>query len=109
MIKHSKKETTLFVIIIILGIFLIIPQVTNADIFDVLNKITGFGSSPQSLGVAVQANSNPIVGNVTVWLSPFSAIESLNSSVFFSFIVTDGDGDNDIVNNSAVANITRTG
>ncbi|MEK6906960.1 MAG: hypothetical protein AABW45_00355 [Nanoarchaeota archaeon] len=103
-----KKETTLFVITIILGFFLLIPEITKADFFnDVFNKITGFGSSPQSLSVAVQTNSLPIVGNVTIYNSPFSATESLNNSVFFSFIVTDGDGDNNIVNDSAVANISR--
>jgi len=108
MIKHSKKETTLFVIILILGIFLIVPQVTNADIFDVLNKITGFGSSPQSLSVSVQTNSVPVVGNVTiVGSSTLSVTEGGNTSIYFTFDVTDGDGAGDIVNNSAVANITR--
>jgi len=88
---------------------LMMPQLTNADFLDVLNKITGLGTGPQSLGVSVQTNAVPVIGNVTVYNSPFNAIEAGNNSVFISFIVTDTDGDNNIVNNSAVANISRTG
>ena len=105
-----KKETTLLVLtIIVLFTFFLSPRLASADFSDIFNKITGFGSSPQTLGVSVQTNSIPVIGNVTVYNSPFSAVESGNNSVFFSFVVTDADGDNNILNDSAVANISRTG
>ena len=99
-----KKETTLLVLtIIVLFTFFLSPRLASADFSDIFNKITGFGSSPQTLGVSVQTNSIPVIGNVTVYNSPFSAVESGNNSVFFSFVVTDADGDNNILNDSAVA------
>ncbi|MEK6834966.1 MAG: hypothetical protein AABX61_01750 [Nanoarchaeota archaeon] len=111
MIKISKRETTLLVILIILGFFLV-PNLTKADFFnDAFNKITGFGTGPQSLSVSVKTNAIPVIGNVTTYDvgSGLNVVESGNTTIFFSFVVVDGDGLSDIVNNSAFANISRPG
>ena len=88
--------------------FFITPKLISADLLDVFSKITGQAIT-QSLGVSVQTNAIPIIGNVTTYNAPISVTEASNTSIFFSFIVTDADGDNNIVNDSAVANITRSG
>jgi len=106
--KMIKKETTIFIIILLLGFNIIIPETTGLSFFEIWDSITGKAST-QPLTVSVQTNAPPIIGNVTVYDSPVNPNEASNSSIFFSFIVTDADGDNNIVNDSAVANISRGG
>ena len=110
MAKKLKKGMLIFTVTLLVSIFLLASSSTSASIGDFFNKITGFGSSPQSLSISVKANTPPIVGNITLDMADnVVATESGNTSLFFSFVVTDSDGLNDIVNNSAVANISRTG
>ena len=110
MTRKLKKGMLIFTVTLLVSIFLLASSSTSASIGDFFNKITGFGSSPQSLSISVKANTPPIVGNITLDMADnVVATESGNTSLFFSFVVTDSDGLNDIVNNSAVANISRTG
>src|SRR3989344_5617937 len=110
MTRKLKKGMLTFMAILSLSIFLLASSSTSASIGDFFNKITGFGSSPQSLSISVKANTVPIIGNITLDMADNVVLtESGNKSLFFSFVATDMDGLNDIVNNSAVANISRTG
>ena len=103
-----KRGAIIFVVIIILFIFSLIPF-GSASLLDIWDSITGRAPT-QSLGLSVQTNSIPIIGNVTFDIAtPVSATENGNTSLLFSFVATDADGLSNIVNNSAVANITRAG
>ena len=103
-----KRGVIIFVVIIILFMFFLIPF-GSAGFLDIWDSITGKALT-QSLGISVQTNSIPIIGNVTFDIAtPVSATENGNTSLLFSFVATDADGLSNIVNNSAVANITRAG
>ena len=108
MTRKLKRGTIIFVVILILFIFLLMPKLIDAGFFlELWDSITGAPTS-QTLGVAVQTNAIPIIGNVTFDMAtPVSATESGNTSLIFSFVATDADGLSNIVNNSAVANISR--
>ncbi len=59
---------------------------------------------------ATAANNPPIIGNVTLDMaSPVALTEAGNKSFLFSFVATDADGAGNLVNNSAVANVTAIG
>ncbi len=105
-LKKGALVTTFFIFLLIL---LLTPNLVSSSFIDVLNKITGLGTGPQNLGVSVQTNAIPVIGNITPYGSPISVIEAGNTTIFFSFVVTDADGLSNIVNNSAAANISRTG
>src|SRR3989344_6377875 len=108
MIKNLKKETTLLVFIFIFGSLIIMPQITNADFFDVFNKITGRAASEVATVTISVGNTAPLIGNVTLDEADNVAItENGNKSFLFSFVVTDQEGAGNIMNSSAVANITR--
>src|SRR3989304_7236556 len=79
MTRKLKKEPMVIMLILILFIFLLMPLI-SADFRDVWNKITGAGTGPQSLGVAVQTNAVPIIGNVTAYSTPISVTEAGNTS-----------------------------
>ncbi len=111
MSRKLKKETLFLVFIFISLAFLLNAKLNSADSFDLWNRITGAGTGPQSLGVSVSTNAPPIIGNITTYniASGLSVTEAANTSIFFSFVVTDADGLSNIVNNSAFANISRNG
>src|SRR3989344_2354927 len=103
-----KRGAIFFVTIIILFIFFLTPF-GSASLLDIWDSITGRAPT-QSLGVSIRTNAIPVIGNVTFDMAtPVSATENGNTTLLFSFVVTDSDGLSDIRNNSAVANISKTG
>ncbi len=115
MVFKLKKEFMLFILIMVLSLYLLTPK-AFASVFEefktesLWNKITGYQAASQSLGVSVRTNALPIIGNVTFdEATPISVTENGNKTLRFSFIATDNDGLANIVNNSAIANISRTG
>ena len=111
-----RKELLYFILFYIIIIITIITlsDLVNANFFEdfkstsLWNKITG--QQTATLGVSVQTNALPVIGNVTFnEATPISVTENGNKTLLFSFVVTDGDGLANIVNGSAVANITRAG
>ena len=106
---NKKKGIILFMIIILnLSLFLIMLKETNAGFIDVFNKITGRAASESATVTITVGNTAPVIGNVTLDKADNVAItENGNKSFLFSFVVTDQEGAGNIVNNSAVANITR--
>ncbi len=116
MTRRLKKGMILFILIVIFGVLLISSDLVDAKFLDgitgrtIWERITGRAPS-QSVGLSVKLDSAPIIGNVTTYnlASGLTVLEAGNTSIFFSFIVTDADGSSDIVNNSATANITRGG
>ena len=107
MIKKPKKEIMLFAIIMTFSI-LLLSNITDAKFLDVLNKITGRATSETATVTITVGNTAPVIGNVTLDMADNVAItENGNRSFLFSFVVTDQEGAGNIVNSSAVANITR--
>ena len=103
----TKKETRLFILIMILGIFLLMPQLANAKFSDVWNTITGKAASETATVTITVGNNAPVIGNVTLDMADNVAItENGNRSFLFSFVATDQEGAGNIVNSSAVANIS---
>ncbi|MEK6834967.1 MAG: S8 family serine peptidase [Nanoarchaeota archaeon] len=79
----------------------------SVNVSDAAGAYSGYNSTLINLTIL---NSAPIVGNVTLDESdPISVIEGGNKTFRFSFVATDPDNFTDIVNLSAVANISRTG
>ena len=113
MIKKLKKEIIILFVILLFLIFLAIPQVSSySRFFDRLkeNLITGEAPTQTATLSITVGNNPPVIGNVTLDEADSIALtENGNKSFLFSFVVTDADGLNNIVNRSAVANISRTG
>ena len=109
MIKNSKKETTIFVLIIIFGV-LLLANLSDAKFLDLWNTITGRApTQTASLSITV-GNNPPVIGNVTLdEADSITLTENGNKSFLFSFVAVDPEGLSNIVDGSAVANITRSG
>ena len=111
-VKEDVDNSDLFLkIIFIVSIFIILTPIVYADVFDFIkdgfNSITGKTVQSSTTTVSITIGNNPpVIGNVSID-SNWGITVSGNTSVFFSFIVTDPQGTANINTTSAIANFTN--
>jgi hypothetical protein len=106
----SERGKLVFIVIVIFTIFLISSQDSSAkfNFPEFINKITGLAGS-ETFNVSISTSNNaPSIGNITLdQADNIQITEDGNTTVQFSFVVTDSEGNDNLNNNAATANITR--
>ena len=108
--ENLTKKTIIITFLLIFGTILITSQLGDAKFLDIWDSITGKAPTQTATVSITVGNNAPVIGNVTLDMADsITLTENGNKSFLFSFVAVDQEGVGNLVNNSAVANVSASG